>query len=212
MSELTDVRVFRHHLIGSGYVLDREGFHSEFVDGMHGQKLDFDNIDEAIDPLYGEWIDVNQDFIEQAYHPLPEIIIGVANGANRVALDTARRFNGEVIGLTSVKEPENSKIIYLSRLAKRAITKIVPRLVVVIEDVSTTGSSSVQVAIAARDAGAKKVEVLTTWKRRERLEHLDEAEIPYNAIIDEPMPTYTPKECQELGFCALQWQLNEYIK
>jgi hypothetical protein len=40
-----------------------------------------------------------------------------------------------------------------------------------------------------------------------RLEKLDEAGIPYRAIIDEPLPTFTPDACEtvEAGFCYRGW-------
>ncbi len=205
---MADIEVFRNHIIESGYVLDTEGTHHEFVSGMHGQKLDFDNIDEKTDPLYTEWIDVNEDFIRQNFDITPEIILGVANGTNRVAVDTAKRFGDNVFGLESVKDPDNSKVLHLSRLARIAIKAIEPELVVVVEDVGTTGSNSVQVATKAREAGAKQVVVVTTWKRRPQLERLDEAGIDHMAIIDEPLTTYTPEECRELveGFCKRGWE------
>lgn len=207
---MTDFPAFRDHIIESGYVLDPEGEHSEFVSGMHGQKLDFDNIDEHADPLYREWIDVNESFIRDNFSRLPEVILGVANGTNRIATDTARRFDGEVLGMVSVKDKQDSKVLYLSNLVRHALNEIKPQLVVVAEDVGTTGSNSVQVANAARESGAKKVIVVTTWKRRERLERLEEAGIEHLAIIDEPLATYTEEDCRTLveGFCKRGWKFK----
>lgn len=208
---MADVETFRTNLIESGIVLDPEGTHHEFVSGMHGRKLDFDNIEER-DPLYSEWTEVAAGFIEDEFPRLPEVIIGVANGTNRTALDTARRFNGDVLGLTSFKNPQNSKDLYLTSLARRVMKGIKPELVVVLEDVGTTGSNSVRVAAACRDAGAQKVEVVTTWKRRPVLERLEEADIPYRAIIDEELPTYSPEDCQDHGFCSEGWEFIERAK
>jgi orotate phosphoribosyltransferase len=208
MSELaTQIAAFRENIMDSGYVLDPEPVHSEFVSGKHGRKLDFDKIDDD-DPLYKEWTEIAADFIQQEFPRLPEVIIGVANGTNRTALDTARRFNGQVLGLVSEKDPDNSKRLYLSSIAGRAIEAIKPELVVVLEDVGTTGSNSVQVAVDSRDAGARSVEVVTTWQRREHLERLEEAGIPHRAIINEPLPTYTPEECRSHGFCAEGWEFK----
>ncbi|CAN5614755.1 hypothetical protein BH23PAT1_BH23PAT1_4170 [soil metagenome] len=205
---MADIQAFRNRIIECGYVLDPEGVHHEFVSGMHGQKLDFDNIDEETDPLYDEWIDVNEGFIRENFTRLPEIIIGVARGTNRLALDTARRFEGEVVGLVSKKDSENSKSLYLPQLAKSIIGALSTELLVVVEDVGTTGSNSVQVATQSREAGAEQVVVVTTWKRRERLERLEEAGMPYLPIIDEPLRTFEPEECRSDpgGFCYRNWQ------
>lgn len=209
MAQLTErISEFRENIINSGYVLDPEGTHHEFVSGMHGRKLDFDNISNH-SALYEQWTEVSASFIEEEFPQLPEIIIGVANGTNRTALDTARRFNGEVLGLVSEKDRQDKKKLYLSSLAGRVIYDFEPKLVVVLEDVGTTGSNSVQVADGCRVAGAQRVEVVTTWKRREKLEKLEEADIPYRAIIDEELPTYTPEDCRDHGFCSDGWDFME---
>jgi hypothetical protein len=136
------------------------------------------------------------------------VILGVANGTNRVAHSLGLRFKTDDIeGFASTKSSKTDKILYLPPNVEEHITRTQPELVVVIEDVGTTGSNSVQVAKAALRAGAEAVEVVTTWKRREHLERLDEANIPYRAIIDEPLPTLDPEECKtnEAGFCYQGW-------
>jgi hypothetical protein len=207
---MMDFVTFRDNIIEQG-IVDPYGMHHEFVSGMHGQKIDFDLIETGT-PLYEEWVDINVSFILQNFNPLPEVILGVANGTNRLAKDVANKFDTITTGLVSEKDPENSKILFLSKLAKEIITIARPALVVVVEDVGTTGSNSVQVATDAREIGAQRVEVVTTWKRRQELERLDEAEIPYRAIIDEPLTTYTPEECRQIGFCALGWEYIERTK
>lgn len=204
-----EIEAFREHLIDSGIVLDPEGTHHEFVSGMHGRKLDFDNIEEEY-PLYSEWTEVAAGFIQDEFPRLPEVIIGVANGTNRTALDTARRFNGDVLGLVTYKD--EAKRIFLNDLASKVITAMKPELVVVLEDVGTRGTNSVQAAVGCRDAGAQNVEVVTTWKRRPVLERLEEADVPYRAIIDEELPTYTPEECRESGFCLRGWELVKRLQ
>ena len=203
---MADALRLRDEIINSGIVLDAEGTHHEFVSGMHGQKLDFDNI-ETGSTLYNLWTETSADFIREEFPRLPEIIIGVANGTNRTALDAARRFEGEAIGLTTWKDEDRN--IFLTDIAGKVISSIRPELVVVLEDVGTRGTNSVQAAVGCRDAGAKSVEVVTTWKRRDKLERLDEEGIPYRAIIDEPLPTYTPQDCQDHGFCSQGWKFIE---
>lgn len=198
------VESFKSHIIDAG-VLDPEGTHHEFVSGMHGRKLDFDII-ESDTLLYSEWIDVTTSFVEEQFPDLPEVILGVANGTNRVALDVARKFNGKVFGAVSEKNPQNSKELYLSDATGKLISALKPDLVVVIEDVGTTGSNSVQVARHALASGAQEVKVVTTWKRRPNLERLQESGIPYMAIIDEPLTTYEADECRSSGYCEQNWQ------
>lgn len=207
---MADVEAFKDKIIENGYVLDPEGTHSEFVSGMHGQKLDFDNIDERTDPLYHEWIDVQEGFIRENFSRLPDIILGVANGTNRVAYSLGERFKGDVIPFASRKEQKDSKKLFLPEMAELALRAIRPELVVVVEDVGTTGSNSVQIARHALQNGAGDVIVVATWKRREHLELLEVAGVEHLAIIDEPLDTFTPDECLDdpNGFCARNWEFK----
>lgn len=198
---MANIEAFKTHILEGG-VLDPAGVHHEFVSGKHGRKLDFDTI--ATDSeLYSEWVDANVDFINHEFSSTPpEVILGVANGTNRLALDVARRFNGTALGLVSEKDAQDSKVLRLNQLARRVISGILPELVVVVEDVGTTGSNSVQVASEARNAGAKKVIVVPTWQRQPHLTKLDEAGIAYIPIIGETLPTYDSDQCAIDGFCA----------
>jgi hypothetical protein len=192
-------------------VLDPEGTHHEFVSGMHGQKLDYDLLQTGT-PLYNEWVGVNADFIDNAiaqeFRTRPQVIVGVANGTNRLALDVAREFDGEAVGLVSEKDPENSKRLYLPEMGKLVIAALKPELAVVVEDVGTTGSNSVQIAKGVLEAGAQDVVVVITHQRREELQKLDQAGIKYRAIINDPLPTFSPEDCATAadGFCARGWE------
>ena len=197
---MANIEVFQAHILEAG-VLDPPDIHHEFVYGQHGRKLDFDTI-ETESELYKEWVSANVDFINQEFPQTPEVILGVANGTNRLALDVARRFNGQTVGLVSEKDPDNSKVLSLNWLAARVISAIKPGLVVVVEDVGTTGSNSVQVAVHARELGAKKVVVVPTWQRQPSLSKLDEAGISYIPIIGETLPTFDEVDCKAHGFCA----------
>jgi orotate phosphoribosyltransferase len=204
-----DIRAFQQYL--EAEIIDPVGVHHEFGSKdpvMHGPKIDMDLILDD-DPHYSQWVDVSEQYIREKYKTLPEVLIGVANGANRLALDTARRFGGIVIGLVSIKD-EQTKQIKLSKRTQRVIAGLKPELVIVMDDVGTTGSNSVQVATKVLDLGAQNVEVLNTWQRRPQLEKLDEENIRYHALIEEPLPTYTVDECNLLieGFCKQGWRLE----
>jgi hypothetical protein len=206
---MANLEVFENNLLTSGQVIDPEGVHSEFVSGMHGQKIDFDKLGDK-DPLYGDWIEVNADHLEENFPVLPDFVIGVANGTNRVVHDLAKFMKGRVVALESEKDKDDSKVLRLRENAAKIIKIMRPALVVVVEDVGTTGSNSVQVALGALQAGAGEAIVVTTWKRRPELERLQEAGIEYQAIIDNPLPTFTPEECETLpeGFHARGWDFN----
>jgi orotate phosphoribosyltransferase len=201
----SEALALKENLMSEG-ILDPEGTHHEFVSGMHGRKLDFDKIDDESE-LYQQWIDVAAGHIEQNFPKLPEVILGVANGTNRVALDVARKFDGRVLGAVSEKDERNSKKLYLSEMAGKLITAMKPEFVVVIEDVGTTGSNSVQVARQALAHGAENVEALTTWQRRPNLERLEQVGINYSSIINTELETYSPDDCEAPGFCAQNWNL-----
>ena len=202
-----NTRTFREDLLAYG-VLQNDGQHQEFREGMHGQKLDFDVI-ERDSPLYREWVGINMAFIAEQFVPAPEVVLGVANGTNRLALDVACNFDGNLIGLKTAKDSEDHRSIYLPDFSRKVMRALRPELVVVLEDVGTTGSSSVQAAEAALDNGAQHVEVVVTWQRRSQLEKLQAAEIPYRSIIFEPLPTFEPADCASNpdGFCARGWEL-----
>lgn len=207
---MANLEVFRSEIITGGLVMDPEGVHHEFVSGLHGQKLDFDNIPEDSE-LYRDWVGVNVDFIRNTYTQIPGALIGVANGTNRLARDVGAVMFGETTALPSAKDPENSKRLYLPEYTHKFLEIMQPKLAIVLEDVGTTGSNSVQVAEAALDAGAEYVEVVLTWQRRAQLERLREAKIPYRSIIEEALPTFTPGvdgtcATDPNGFCARGWE------
>jgi hypothetical protein len=199
-----NIETFRRHI--EPVVRDPEGIHHEFVTLTHGQKIDFDKIDTG-SPLYDEWVEVNEEFIREQYPVLPEVLVGVANGTNRLALSTAKRFGCVVFGVESEKDEIDNKIVRLTPGAVDLISCMGPDLVVVQEDTSTFGTTSVQVALGCLAAGAKQVEVVTTWQRRPHLERLVEAGIPYRAIIRKMVDTFSPEDCQAFGHCSKGWNL-----
>jgi hypothetical protein len=216
MALAQQIENFRGNILEGG-VLDSEGVHHEFNAGGHGRKLDFDLIptyadasEESFSPLYGDWLTVTTGFIQSEFPDLPRIVLGVANGTNRVAEDVAILLSEDsskrIRGYATVKDEKNEKVLWLPDEVEDKITKTAPELVVVIEDVGTTGSQSVQIAQQAIGAGAEKVIVVPTWQRQERLVRLDEARIEYRAIIKEPLPTFSPEDCVKTGFCAQGWE------
>lgn len=180
------------HKILANKVLDPEDIHHEFVSGIHGRKLDFDSIPTGSE-LYEEWIDACAQFIRENYKGQPDMIVGVANGANRMAVSIASRLANRTYGLITEKLTPTS--VGLARVSQDFISSYKPAFVLIVEDVGTAGTTSATAAAEALKAGAKKVSVLNTWQRRERLERLEQAGVDYHSMIKEFLPTYEPDAC-----------------
>lgn len=172
--------------------LDPEDLHHEFVSGMHGRKLDFD-LNLTGGQFYEEWMDACAKFIKENYKIRPDMILGVADGANRMAISIAARLPGSVLGLTTSKTTPKS--VELTKVADNMISSYKPKFVLIVEDVGTAGTTSASAAVAALKAGARKVSVLNTWQRREHLEKLEEVKVKYDSMIKDFLPTYQPDEC-----------------
>lgn len=197
------VEAFRAELLARE-IIDRPGTHHEFKSGKHGRKLDFDLIKTG-SLLYREWVGVTVDHIKIRFDKLPEIILGVANGTNRLSESVATGLGKNIIGLTTMKEEDAAgKPIYLPKHAREVIGNREPEHVLILEDVGTTGGSAAQAAAAAISAGADHVSVLNTWQRQEQLPALDGLAVPYTAVIDEALATFPPDACD---FCNEEWTL-----
>ncbi len=186
------VKQFRDKVLSEG-ILDDETIHHEFVSGKHGRKLDFDLIETGSE-FYAQWVSAMVQYIKDTYDEQPDVILGVANGANRLAVSVAAGLGGGTVGLMTEKDSPKS-----SRLHKSVLDYIggfKPRFVLVVEDVGTAGTTSATAAQKALEAGAQTASVLNTWQRREHLERLEEAGIDYKSMIVELMPTYEPEECE----------------
>lgn len=186
------IKKLRDRVLSEG-VLDPEDLHHEFVSGLHGRKLDFDKIKTGSE-FYVQWVDAIVRFIKEEYKQQPDMILGVANGANRLAVSVAAGLGNGTIGLMT--EKETSKSSKLHKSVEDVIHGYKPELVLVIEDVGTAGTTSATAAKKALEAGAHRVTVLNTWQRNEKLEKLDEAGFEYKSMILEPMPNYEPSACE----------------
>jgi hypothetical protein len=193
-------------------VLDPEGLHHEFVSGLHGRKLDFDLIPDDSN-LFNRWVETVCEKLKELY---PEevakglVIISVANGTNRVVpLVAGLLGNGSISYLTEKVSPKAVKLVDGAEAALKASQ---PEFAVIIEDVGTKGTTSASAAKSALASGVKRVEVLNTWQRRDKLEELDAIDVKYNAVIFELLPTLDPEECNKTGYCAQGWQYIEHAK
>lgn len=191
-------------------ILDPEGTHHEFVSGMHGRKIDFDSIPDDSD-LFNEWVDVVTEFIKQTYPSgsyKKLAIVSVANGTNRLVPLVAKKLGKNTVGLLT--EKVSPKEVKLTDEAIKQLHSFKPDLVVTIEDVGTSGTTSATAVQSIRKAGAKLVESINTWQRRKQLEKLDELDVTNNSIITAILPTFTAEECKASGYCAQGWEYIEH--
>jgi phosphoribosylpyrophosphate synthetase len=209
MSDVPDKNEFKQHITESE-ILDPEGVHHEFVSGMHGRKLDFDAIPTDND-LFLEWVAIVAQAVRELYPDVPLdklVLLSVAGGTNRLVGPVAKLLGGGVHALLT--EKVSPKAVKLTAEAEKMITKLQPDLVLAVEDVGTRGTTSASAVVAARAAGATRVEALNTWQRREQLEELEAIDAVYHSIINDVLPTLSPEECRASGYCAQGWQYIEH--
>lgn len=184
-------------------VLDPEGeYHHEFVSGNHGRKLDFDKIVEGTD-FYIHWVSIYARAIRALYpNRLPDALVGIANGANRLARDIAPLLGGKVLGLTT--EKVDSKTVQLDDEATETIlgSEEAISFVLTVEDVGTTGSTTATAINDLREVGVRRVEAVNFWQRNPSLPKLDDLRVPYSAVIPEVLPMFSPEACPVEGLCA----------
>ncbi len=200
---------FKEHLLGSGYVLDPEGMHHEFANGMHGRKLNFDNI-ASDDDLYSEWVEANAQKIDSLYSDKllgQTMLVGVANGTNRLVHSIAELMDTKITAVETQKV--TSKTVELTEEARSQIRLIRPELFIVVEDVGTSGSTAASAVRSIRNLqlDRPRIEAVNTWQRRPSLPELIGATTVYYSIIYEPLPTLKPEDCQNTGYCAQGWNL-----
>lgn len=192
-------------------ITDPKGIHHEFSQGLHGIKVDFDNITRGTN-LYQMWIDLNTGFHRLIYSPEElgrAVIIGVANGTNDVARDTAKELR---CGIRALETKKNSRSRpELTEEGIDDLQAIDPELAIINEDVLTRGTNArsvVDSVLDNRNPSLKRVEVVATLERGipERLEVIG---IVYNALIVNHQLDYTAEEClsNPKGYCARDWKL-----
>jgi orotate phosphoribosyltransferase len=191
---------FRQAILDSG-ILDKEGVHHVFSQGLHGRKIDFDLIPDDSE-LFNQWVEITADFIRDNYEKIPDVLIGVANGTNRLAFAVADKLN--VPGLDTVKPEGSRNQPVLTEASEAKLKQLQPGLIVILEDVGTRGTNSSSVARSVRELGFDNLEVINTWQRSETLTLLDELKVPYKAVIKEVLISYKPEECE---YCQEGWEL-----
>ncbi len=182
-------------------VLDPPTQHHEFVSGNHGRKLDFDKILTGSD-FFKQWTNVYAQWISERYrNDLPDALIGVANGANRLSSSVAPFVVDTISGLLTDKV--DKKTVKANSASRFIIQQLKPEFVLIIEDVGTTGSTTATLVEDLQSLGVSRIEAVTTWQRNPNLEQLDKLGIMYSSMIPEALPMFKPEECRSNseGFC-----------
>lgn len=192
---------FRDRLIEGG-VLDPEGIHHEFAYGTHGRKLDFGLV-AVYGPLYGEWVDANVDALKRRPR-LPRAVLGIANGTNQLAEDIAGELG--IVALTTHKISPREVTITPASLEQLVELSCLDEITA-IEDVGTSGGTTLTGIQSLHTAGYERVNAQITWQRTEVLGALAAAGVTHWSIIHEPLTTYEPDACIAEGYCAQGWEL-----
>lgn len=207
------IGLFREHFFEPATgTFDPEGVHHEFNQGLHGRKVDFDAVLEGTD-LYDRWVDVTVAAIAQRYSQKllgNSVLIGVANGTNRLARDVATSLDCDVAALDTVKLGKG--IINLTPESVSMLQEINPEMAVITEDIATRGTNGASVVLSTRHNAPKRlkrIEVINTLERSIP-ERLDELDVVYHSLIVAHMIDYEPERCAAEGYCADGWELIPY--
>lgn len=209
-----DIDHFRDRILTDPVgVLDPEGVvHHEFVSGNHGRKLDFDKIETDSD-FYIDWVSIYARAVRATYsRRLPDALVGIANGANRISKSVAHLLGIRVLGLTT--EKVDAKTVTLDEEAREALASRDIRFVLTIEDVGTTGSTSSTVIPDLREVGVARIDSINFWQRNASLPRLQGMRIPHTAVILDPLPMFSPETCptDPEGYCAKGVPLVSHAK
>jgi len=195
-------------------VYDPPEIHHEFNQGLHGRKADLDAVLEGTE-LYEEWTDNEADFISRLYPKKllgRAVLVGVANGTNRIARDTADKLDCGAIALETHKINGDKPV--LTPEAIELLQEIGPSLAVVLEDVATRGTNSAAVVgsvHAARPSSLRTIEVVNTVQRGV-LEWLEAIGVTHHSMIKRLSKDYQPADCIKNGYCANGSHLVKYKK
>jgi len=178
--------------------------HHEFRDGLHGFKMDFEAVAPFGSKYFDDGVELMADYIadEHNYPRLPSVLIGVANGANQLAMSVAEELGPEVKGIQTSKAINDRSRLQLPVFNERQLIRAHPMFALVLDDVGTSGSSTAQVANLCSELKIPQVEALYLIQRSAKLRHLGEIGIKFQAVIYKPMDNFTAEECQQSGPCS----------
>jgi hypoxanthine phosphoribosyltransferase len=180
-------------------VVDPEGVqHHEFVSGNHGYKVDFDVAPDDSD-FFMEWMGVYARAVREVYADrMPDAVVGIANGANRIA-----RVVGAILGVRALEtEKVSKKEVKLTPEAREAVKEEGIFFALTVEDVGSTGGTTVTAVNDLREAGVRRIESVNGLQRSLALPSLVEARVPHWAVIERNLGMFSAEECALNGLCA----------
>lgn len=223
MIERPDLRDVYANNIFAAEILDQD-CHHEFVGGEHGLKADMEVVykNRKAAPYFLGLIlkarMILDDLDDVSSRSLANrlTIIGLADGATQHGRDLsilvqAVRPKLHVVSLDTVKYQANgSKVLELTKQAHQYLEENDPGMVALADDVGTTGSTPAQIVGPLRAYGAKSIKAYYDLMRRPDLQYLDQLDVPYDAIVHEDLPNYSPENCRATGYCAQGVRLVNY--
>lgn len=131
--------------------------------------------------------------VQKELHFQPTWVIGPAFGAITIAHEVAKVLFVCRFGFTEPVVEDGEKKMILKRFS------VEDQDVLLVEDVMTTGSTTIKTAQAVKEKGGKIVPAIGVLVNRSGMEYLDCGEgigkLKIVALIDKPMPMWTPEEC-----------------
>ncbi|MDQ3158897.1 MAG: phosphoribosyltransferase [bacterium] len=204
-----DIDALRRRMLNSPEsIMDQETeAHHLFANGLHGLKVDCDMVEDNSD-LYINMTSVYARAILDVYdYELPDVLIGVANGANRFAASIA-----PMIGAVALATKKNTTSdVELSEEASETLEGMDDDLFgLVIEDVGTSGSTVWSLVDRLRGIDRfGRIEAFHLLQRSATLHFLDSNDVTYRSVVFEPQTDYSKADCEVSGFCSRDVPLLE---
>lgn len=136
--------------------------------------------------------DAVQDLLSKLKEYKPNQVIGSAFGAITIAHEMAKNFSCQ-FGFTEPVTEDGEKKMALKRFSVEG------QKVLLVEDVMTTGGTTIKTAMAVKEGEGEVVPVVGVLVNRSGREYLDCGEgigkLKIVALIDRSMPMWTPEEC-----------------
>ncbi len=210
MMELAD------HLLAVPGFVDPVGIHHEFADKDHGQKFDWGAISPDM-PVYGEVLEAAADNIHDWGDP--NALLTVANGTTGIGFDLLakmqEKYKSRTRLLVTKKDPVTREV-NMTDYTKEILSSGEIQTLEIFDDIGTTGSTTFRLGELAIQLGVEEVRILYIAQRLPLLKYLQDEYGPVypnrSLTVVSNLPTYSPKDCADHGYCSSGWELIEHGK
>lgn len=162
--------------------------------GTSGKHLDTYITKDALLPHTEEVSKIGKLMAEKASGYGAEVVVGPALGgivfSQWTAYHLTQLLGKEVLSFYTEKTPDGDQIF-----TRGYDAKIKGKKVLVVEDTVTTAGSAMKVVRAVQEAGGEVVHVLVITNRDPDHVNSQSLGIPFDALCDLPLVSYTPEEC-----------------